>query len=154
MDVLRGPRHLARITLKGPHHVLAVAASPDGALVAVSDASCVRLYRVRLHTELWFRRQPAPQAYLRGPVQCRAGRHSDPSCVRLRRMPLCGSGDSMCSPQHALAAGASPDGPLIRGAWHVICAAAPGAPAEALAVAAPSPVGGCGLGWRLRQHSR
>lgn len=47
MDVLSGPRHLARITLRGPHHVLAAAASPDGALVAVSDASCVRLFRVR-----------------------------------------------------------------------------------------------------------
>lgn len=50
MDVLRGPRHLARIALKRPHHTLALAASPDGALVAVSDASCVRLYRVRLCT--------------------------------------------------------------------------------------------------------
>ncbi|KAK9825655.1 hypothetical protein WJX81_005809 [Elliptochloris bilobata] len=46
VDVLRGPRHLARIGLKGPHHVLAAAASPDGALVAASDAACVRLYQV------------------------------------------------------------------------------------------------------------
>lgn len=50
VDVLRRPRHLARIALRGPHHVLAAAASPDGALVAVSDASCVRLFRVRLRT--------------------------------------------------------------------------------------------------------
>jgi hypothetical protein len=42
-----GPRHLARIELKGPHHVLAVATSPDGALLAVSDAASVRLYQAR-----------------------------------------------------------------------------------------------------------
>lgn len=45
--MLTGPRHLARIALKGPHHVLAAAASPDGSLVAVSDAASVRLYQVR-----------------------------------------------------------------------------------------------------------
>jgi hypothetical protein len=47
VDVRDGPRHLARIALKGPHHVLAVAASPDGALLAVSDAASVRLYQAR-----------------------------------------------------------------------------------------------------------
>lgn len=46
--MLAGPRHLARIALKGPQHVLAAAASPDGSLVAVSDAASVRLYQARI----------------------------------------------------------------------------------------------------------
>ena len=91
VDVLRGPRHLARIAIRGPHHVLAAAASPDGALVAVSDASCVRLFRVRPCTAS----NHASCVRLFRVRPCTA--FNDASCVRLFRVrPCTASNDASC----------------------------------------------------------
>ena len=48
MDVVREPRHLAHIRVKGPGHISAAAASPDGQLVAHAGAAAgsLRLYRL------------------------------------------------------------------------------------------------------------